>query len=107
MALTPVTIGGLVGPSPIAPSPLHKTFHFYAAYPGGANHAPQWPWERRWDTRLGTLRLQVPKLREGGYDVQHTNSRDVERQNRRISGIFEVEFAAMRFRRSLKPYQSR
>ena len=22
--------------------------------------------ERRWDTRLGTLRLQVPKLREGG-----------------------------------------
>ena len=23
--------------------------------------------ERRWDTRLGTLRLQVPKLREGGY----------------------------------------
>lgn len=23
--------------------------------------------ERRWDTRLGTLTLQVPKLREGGY----------------------------------------
>ncbi len=23
--------------------------------------------ERRWDTRLGTLQLQVPKLREGGY----------------------------------------
>jgi putative transposase len=23
--------------------------------------------ERRWDTRLGTLKLQVPKLREGGY----------------------------------------
>ena len=23
--------------------------------------------ERRWDTRLGTLRLQVPKVREGGY----------------------------------------
>jgi putative transposase len=23
--------------------------------------------ERRWDTRLGTLNLQVPKLREGGY----------------------------------------
>jgi len=23
--------------------------------------------ERRWDTRLGTLRLQIPKLREGGY----------------------------------------
>lgn len=23
--------------------------------------------ERRWDTRLGTMRLQVPKLREGGY----------------------------------------
>jgi transposase-like protein len=23
--------------------------------------------ERRWDTRLGTLSLQVPKLREGGY----------------------------------------
>ena len=23
--------------------------------------------ERRWDTRLGTLRWQVPKLREGGY----------------------------------------
>jgi transposase-like protein len=23
--------------------------------------------ERRWDTRLGRLRLQVPKLREGGY----------------------------------------
>lgn len=23
--------------------------------------------ERRWDTRLGTLALQVPKLREGGY----------------------------------------
>src|ERR1039458_7199018 len=24
-------------------------------------------WERCWDTRLGTLNLQVPKLREGGY----------------------------------------
>jgi putative transposase len=23
--------------------------------------------ERRWDTRLGTLKLQVPKVREGGY----------------------------------------
>ena len=23
--------------------------------------------ERRWDTRLGTLQLQVPKVREGGY----------------------------------------
>jgi transposase-like protein len=23
--------------------------------------------ERRWDTRLGTLQLQVPKLRERGY----------------------------------------
>ena len=23
--------------------------------------------DRRWDTRLGTLNLQVPKLREGGY----------------------------------------
>jgi putative transposase len=23
--------------------------------------------DRRWDTRLGTLKLQVPKLREGGY----------------------------------------
>jgi putative transposase len=23
--------------------------------------------ERRWDTLLGTLRLQIPKLREGGY----------------------------------------
>jgi putative transposase len=23
--------------------------------------------ERRWDTRLGTLKLQIPKLREGGY----------------------------------------
>jgi transposase-like protein len=23
--------------------------------------------ERRWDTRLGTLRLQVPEIREGGY----------------------------------------
>ena len=23
--------------------------------------------ERRWDTRLGTLMLQVPKVREGGY----------------------------------------
>ena len=23
--------------------------------------------ERRWDTRLGTMRLQVPKVREGGY----------------------------------------
>ena len=23
--------------------------------------------ERRWDTRLGTLTLNVPKLREGGY----------------------------------------
>lgn len=23
--------------------------------------------ERRWDTRLGTLELKVPKLREGGY----------------------------------------
>ncbi len=22
---------------------------------------------RRWDTRLGTMRLQIPKLREGGY----------------------------------------
>jgi putative transposase len=23
--------------------------------------------DRRWDTRLGTLALKVPKLREGGY----------------------------------------
>ena len=23
--------------------------------------------DRRWDTRLGTLQLQVPKVREGGY----------------------------------------
>ena len=26
--------------------------------------------ERRWDTRLGTLQLQVPKVREGGY-IEH------------------------------------
>jgi putative transposase len=23
--------------------------------------------ERRWDTRLGTMMLKIPKLREGGY----------------------------------------
>jgi len=31
--------------------------------------------ERRWDTRLGTLTLNVPKVREGGYVANAANRR--------------------------------
>jgi transposase-like protein len=36
--------------------------------------------DRRWDTRLGTLQLQVPKLREGGYVPSFVENRQRSEQ---------------------------
>jgi len=36
--------------------------------------------ERRWDTRLGTLMLQVPKLREGGYRASSSTASAANRR---------------------------
>jgi len=35
---------------------------------------------RRWDTRLGTMRLQIPKLREGGYVPSFIENRKRSKQ---------------------------
>jgi putative transposase len=46
--------------------------------------------ERRWDTRLGTMKLQVPKIREGGYVpsfIEH-RKRSVE-ATRKIEAVLE------------------
>jgi transposase-like protein len=37
--------------------------------------------DRRWDTGLGTLQLQVPKLREGGYIPSFIGPRKIEGVN--------------------------
>src|SRR6266404_788536 len=50
--------------------------------------------ERRWDTRLGTLHLQIPKVREGGYVPSFIEHR--KRSERALISVIPDDFVDQR-----------
>jgi transposase-like protein len=61
--------------------------------------------ERRWDTRLGSLQLQVPKVREGGYVPSFIEHRKRSEQAL-ISVIQEAVVRASRRARSKRCWRN-